>query len=161
MPVSSLSCAQTRVAQSPLSRKVLEKPSAPWITHWGLQCANSEPHTAGSLAPHSSSHTRCWQLKFFRHSTLLCISSPPELFHHAQDKRIRPHTVTYSAPACMSVRIQLSALPAVFNTSHWTKAGCVASSRKVSHSFPSLPHGAASLETILEALKVKEVSRKC
>lgn len=45
----------------------------------------------------------------FRHSTLIWIYFLAELFHHAQDKQIQPHTVTYSAPACMSVRIRLSA----------------------------------------------------
>lgn len=97
---------------------------------------------------------------FFWHSTFIWIYFPPELFHQTQDKQIRPPTVPYSTPACMSVRIRLSALP-VYNTSHWTKAACVVSSRKVSPKFPSTPYSAVSLETVLEALKVKKVSRKC
>lgn len=111
------------------------------------------------LTPAATQGAGSWDC--FTHSTFIWIYFPPELFHHAQDKQIRPHTVTYSAPACTSVRIRLSALPVVFNTLHWTKAGCVASSRIVSPSYPSLPYGAVSLETVLEALEVKKVSRKC
>lgn len=80
--------------------------------------------------------------------TFIWIYLPPELFHQAQDQQIRPHTMPYSTPACVSVRIRLSALPVVFNTSHWTKAGCVISSRKVS------PRAFHPLHLVLSAWKL-------
>lgn len=131
-------------------------------SHTGVCSAQTQSPTllgAWLLTPAATEGAGSWD--FFRHSPFIWINFPPELFHHAQDKWIRPYTVTHSAPACMSARIRLSTSPVVFNTSHWTTAGCVASSRKVSPSFPSLPYGAVSLETLLEALKVKKVSRKC
>lgn len=150
VPVSSLCRAQKSAPKPPLSRQVLEEQSVPWIIHWGLQCANSEPHTAGSLAPHSSSHTRCWQLRSPLDTAHLSeFIFPLSYFTTHSTSRSDPTLRQYSAPASMSVRIRLSALPAACNTSHWTKAGCVASSRKVSPSFPSLPYGGVSLETLL------------
>lgn len=54
------------VAEPPLFRQVPEKQSGLWIIRCGLQCTNSQPHTAVNLATDSSSNRRCWQLRFFQ-----------------------------------------------------------------------------------------------